>query len=298
MSFFGRFGFAVAALILICGAAAPVSNAQDNRLGQMQSRILDLNALMANSSGAYLGIEMSDVTSANMAQYKLSSEKGVIVRSIQAGSPAAKANLQADDVILEYAGTAVWSSYQFSRLVQETPPGRKVDLAVSRAGKRMTLTAELGQRDGPRRSSQDRQMEIWPEDPGQILRDFQFRYNNPRDYAFNAEPAGRPRLGVTLQPLTGQLGEYFGVPDGRGALVSFVVEGSPSAGKLKSGDVIIAADGKDVGGPEELMQLIRDKNEGALTLKVIRDKKEISVVVNLPARPSGGGSGSGPGIRL
>ena len=81
MSFFTRFGLAVAALILVCGAAAPVSRAQ-------QSRILDLNVLRPNSSGAYLGIEMSDVTSANMAQYKLSDERGVIVRSVQAGSPA------------------------------------------------------------------------------------------------------------------------------------------------------------------------------------------------------------------
>ncbi|MBP1623593.1 MAG: hypothetical protein H6Q07_1613 [Acidobacteria bacterium] len=290
MSFFTRFGLAVAALILVCGAAAPVSRAQ-------QSRILDLNVLRPNSSGAYLGIEMSDVTSANMAQYKLSDERGVIVRSVQAGSPAAKANLQADDVILEYAGTPVWSSYQFSRLVEETPPGRKVDLVVSRAGKRATLTAEVGMREGSRRSSQDRQMEITPDDLGQMFPGFPFRYNTPGDNRFSAQPAQRPRLGVTLQPLTGQLGEYFGVPENRGALVSSVVEGSPSAGKLKSGDVIIAADGKDIRGPEELMDLIRDKNEGTLTLKVIRDKKEISVVVNLPDRPSGDGS-SGPGIRL
>ena len=58
---------------------------------------------------------------------------------------------------------------------------------------------------------------------------------------------------------------------------------SPSAGKLKSGDVIISVDGKSVEDPDELNRLIRAKSEGTVNLKVIRDKKEIPVVVNLPA---------------
>jgi S1-C subfamily serine protease len=62
-----------------------------------------------------------------------------------------------------------------------------------------------------------------------------------------------------------------------------VNSGSPSAGKLKSGDVIIGADGKDIESPEALTQLIRSKSQGAVTLRVIRDKKEIKVVVDLPA---------------
>ena len=92
----------------------------------------------------------------------------------------------------------------------------------------------------------------------------------------------KPRLGITVQPLSDQLGAFLGVPSKKGILVSSVIDGSPSAGKLKSGDVIISVDGKSVENPDELTSLIRGKSEGTVNLKVIRDKKEISVVVNVP----------------
>ncbi len=110
---------------------------------------------------------------------------------------------------------------------------------------------------------------------------FQFRIPNQPDD--NSSTPRRPRLGVTLQPLTDQLGEFLGVPGKKGALVASVAEGSPSAGKLKSGDVIIGADGKSINNPEDLTQIVLNKSEGTITLKVIRDKKEITVAINLPA---------------
>ena len=117
MSSFAK--YQIAALIGLFASAAPLCQAQN----------------VMFSSGAYLGIQMADVTASNMSQYKLSSERGVIVRSVVKGSPAEAANLQNGDVILEFAGYPVWSSLQLSRLVQETPVGRKVELIVSRDGK-------------------------------------------------------------------------------------------------------------------------------------------------------------------
>jgi serine protease Do len=115
-----------------------------------------------------------------------------------------------------------------------------------------------------------------------------FRYQAPGDNRGDRSTTQtrKPRLGVTLQPVTDQLGEFLGIPGKKGALVSSVLAGSPSAGKLKSGDVIISADGKPISEPDDVIQLINNKSEGALNLKVIRDKKEISVVVNLPASPA------------
>jgi serine protease Do len=276
MSSFGRFGFAALAVLLICCAALPVYS---------QSRSL---VIQTNTSGAYLGIQMEDVTATNLSKYKLTSEKGVIVREVQKKSPAEDAKLQEDDVILEYGGYPVWSSAQMSHLVEETPVGRKVDLVVSRDGKRITLTAQIGSRDG--RRSENR-MEIIPGDRyGQMFRDFQFNFPDFRNRNAN-QPTSKPRLGVTLQPLSDQLAEYFGVPGKKGALISDVKEGSPSAGKLKSGDVIIRVDAKEVKDPEDVIQAVNDKSEGSLTLNIIRDKKEITVVVTLPARPAEEGKG-------
>jgi serine protease Do len=236
-----------------------------------------MQVFQMNSSGSYLGIAMDDVTAANLSKYKLSAERGVIVRSVSKGSPAEAANLKEDDVILEYGGFPVWSSIQFRRLVEDTPAGRNVDLVVSRDGKRMSLSVKIENREG-RRS--ENQLEI-PSLREFLDKTFQFQRPNAPDSRDSEEPAAqKPRLGVTLQPLTDQLGEYLGVPGKKGALVASINDGSASAGKIKPGDVIIKADGKTIDSPEELTQFIRN-SEGPVTFKIIRDKKEITVVVNL-----------------
>jgi serine protease Do len=275
MNFLKKYGIAITTVALVCFMALPVSNAQTKVLS---------NIMQLDSSGTYLGIHMEDVDGSNMSKYKLNSERGVIVRSVMKGSPAEAAGIKEDDVILEFAGTQVLSSMQLSRLVRETPVGRKADLVVSRDGKRTNLSATLEMRDS--RSAENR-FELVPQEPrGPGQRSFQFRipeYPGPAGPGSRSTAGNKPRLGITIQPLSDQLGEFLGVPGKKGVLVSEIIEGSPSIGKLKSGDVITSFDGTAVDNPEELTRLIRNKSEGSVTLKVIRDKKEISVVVNLPS---------------
>lgn len=271
MKYSVRFGIAIVVISVACSMALPSS--------QAQTRVFP-NARQLDLDGAYLGIQMKDVKAEDVAKYKLSGERGVIVSSVMKGSPAETANLKEEDVILEYGGFAVWSSSQLSRLVQETPAGRKVDMVVSREGKRINLNATLDDRNG--RNAEQR-IEIFPNNRfGPDQRYFQFRIPDvPERPDANPSPQ-KPRLGITVQPLSDQLAAFLGVPGKKGILVSSVIDGSPSAGKLKSGDVIISVDGKSVENPDELTSLIRGKSEGTVNLKVIRDKKEISVIVNVP----------------
>ncbi len=277
MNSYKTFWMGMAMVFIACFMALPLSNAQTSA----QTRIFS-NVLPSESSGAYLGIQMDDVDAGNMSKYRLANEKGVIVRSVVKGSPAETAGIKEEDVVLEFGGMQVWSSLHLSRLVRETPVGRKVDLLISRDGKSVRLSAKLERRDSGNAFDRGDMAPEGQFGPGQ--RSFQFRW--PEGFGSGADrgssPANRPRLGVTVQPLTGQLAEHFGVPGKKGVLVSEVMDGSPSAGKLKSGDVITAIDGKEFDTPEEMTRLIRNKSEGSTTLKVIRDKKEITVVVNLP----------------
>lgn len=267
MSFFNGWKAAIIAL-LVCIAAIP-TNAQQTRTF---SNLLQLN------SGTYLGIRMEDVTAEKVAKYKLNSERGVIIRSVEKGSPAEAANLRVDDVILEFAGTQVWSRMQLSRLVEETPPGRKVELTVLRDGTRLNLTAQVKERDG----EMDGRAEIIPRDLfGPNGRFFEYRAPEPLNRPDRSANT-KPRLGVTLQPLTDQLAEYFGVEGKKGVLVSSVAVNSLSSGKLFSGDIIVSADGKKIEIPDDLIQLVQNA-EGSISMKVVRNKKEITVVVNLPA---------------
>lgn len=246
--------------------------------------LAQIGLLQENLSGAYLGITMEDVTAVNMSQYKLNSERGVIVRSVQPGSPAEKASLREKDVLIEFGGHPIWSSFELSRLVQETPVGRKVDLGISRDGNRMTLNATIERRDTGRVADRGklppRQWSI--PDPNA----FPFRRPDAPDQSENSSADKKPQLGVTIQPLTDQLAEFFGVPGKKGVLISSVISGSPSDGKLKSGDVIIAADDMNINNPEELTMFVRNAKPGEIKLKIIRNKKESIVPISLSSEES------------
>ncbi len=289
-SWAGRWKAALAAAFLVALTSASLLPAQAKK---------EIKVLTQGADGSYLGIEMEDVTASNMASYKLNGERGVIVRSVEKGSPAEAATLQENDVILEYAGTPVFSSAQFSRLVRETPAGRKIDLVVSRDAKKLNLSAKIGQREGGS-DSMGGAFRVIPNERG--WEGFNFGGPEGRTFEFNMPggpgnafvtprgrsgtlAAGRPRLGVELQSLTPQMAEFLGVSGRKGVLVASVMDNSPATGKLKAGDVILRVDDRTIESPEDLTQLLMKKESSAkVELKIVREKKEQTVAVELAGR--------------
>lgn len=278
------------AICIAVGWAVPASHAQ-----MMQTIV------SPDTSGAFLGIRMEDVTDKNMSQYKLDSVQGVIVRSVVDGSPAESAGLKEDDVILDFAGIKVRSAIQLKRLVGETPVDREVGIVLSRNGEQKNISVRLKEQEN--RQAENGQNFMAPFS-GSTPRGNFFFWNPGRSERNPMMPAPernqmmpspeRPKLGITLQPLSDQLASFMGVSGGKGVLVSSVAKGSASDGKLKAGDVIISAEGKKVERPEDIADLVRQKDGGSVAFKVIRDKKEISVSVEI----EGGGGREGRGYRL
>jgi membrane-associated protease RseP (regulator of RpoE activity) len=88
---------------------------------------------------------------------------------------------------------------------------------------------------------------------------------------------GKPRLGVGLQELTPQLADYFGLKDRDGVLVSSVGEGSAAAkAGMKAGDVILSVGGTAVKGSGDVQRLVAKAEAGALEVKVLRDRREMT----------------------
>src|SRR5260370_1169069 len=87
--------------------------------------------------GAYIGVRVRDGDAS-------SPNAGVVIEDVAKDGPAEKAGMKAGDVIAEFDGERVRSSLQFTRLVRETPEGRSVQAALSRAGQRIpgTVTPE------------------------------------------------------------------------------------------------------------------------------------------------------------
>lgn len=94
-------------------------------------------------------------------------------------------------------------------------------------------------------------------------------------------------LGVTVQDLTEDLGEYFGLPDKNGVLVAKVLDKGPAqkAG-IKEGDIIKRFDNQPINNSKDLLSLVGKAQVGRrVKIAVIREKKELTLEAQVGERP-------------
>lgn len=231
----------------------------------------------SEGDGGWLGVTIAEVTAEKAKELKLPAERGVILAAVEAGSPAAKAGLKANDAVTEYNGQRIEGTAQFRRLVHETPAGRTVQLTIWRDGRAQSVSVQLGSFRG---HLETRFRALKP-------KNFEFHFEMPElDGKFFASRT--PTLGISAEDLSGQLGSYFGAPDGEGILVREVNPGTPAekAG-LKAGDVITKVDGERVRSISDLREKLREKREKkATSLTVLRKGAEMSLEVAVePPQP-------------
>ena len=244
----------------------------------------DLNIVVGDDGSSWLGVETHEVTADKAKELKLNAERGVVLGKVVADSPAAKAGLKENDVVTEINGQRVEGAAQFRRMIHEIPAGRSIQLTVWRDGRTQTVSATLGKSEERRHA-----MKMVAPTPGT----FAFRMPDipeipPMEWNGNMVfGGGQPRLGIDAEDVSGQLGAFFGAPDGEGILVRDVNSGSPAekAG-VKAGDVITSLNGeriRSVGELREKLSAKRDEKDRTVKLGVLRNKSEISLTVELPA---------------
>ncbi|HOG28016.1 MAG TPA: PDZ domain-containing protein [Vicinamibacterales bacterium] len=269
--------------------------------------------------GPRLGVQIRDVTADDVAKLKLPAQAGAVVEEVTKDSAAEKAGVKAGDVVVQYDGETVRSARQFTRLVRESVPDRTVKVVVLRDGRRVELNAAPAASAEPFgiRIDEEKLRDVEkklgaaaerlqrfrferrppapdPDSPGGRV----FRWRQPAptpapgggmlDWLLQGGGSwmfapGRGRLGVTVQELTPDLADYFGVKDG--LLVNSVQNDSPAArAGIRAGDVIQSVDGKAVTTANQLIGELADKN-GDVTIGLMRDRKPLSVRAALEERP-------------
>lgn len=246
--------------------------------------------------GSYLGVETQEVNRDNFAKFGLRDVRGVAVEKVLDNSPAQAGGLQNGDVIVRFNGDEVTSTRKLTRLISEVAPDHQAKLTVVRGGSERDLTVTLAKRPAPKFENGNfewatpmppmgspGEMPKMPEMPDmsqlpKIPNVLQVAPGEGGVYMWSAR--GSRQIGVGLTPLTKQLGDYFGVADGNGLLITNVRENSPAAKVgLKAGDVIVEADGKTLKGDFDLIKLLNEKKEGDVELTIIRDRGRQTVRV-------------------
>ena len=226
----------------------------------------------------YIGVVPEEITRENMSRYGLSSVRGVGISRVSEGSPAEKAGLRKGDVILQFDGEPVTSTRKLFRLIGEASPEQTVRLTISRSGSEQQMSVTLGLREDAERQLRalterqrglldqvPRAPKVWGNDGPGV---FSYSFGNNR------------RVGITSTTLTKQLADYFGVTAGHGLLITSVGENSPAAkGGLRAGDVITEVNGERVEDTDDFVRALNRKDEGEVTLTIIRDKSQRTIRV-------------------
>jgi serine protease Do len=121
---------------------------------------------------AMLGVNLVNLTPELAEGFGMQNQQGVVVQNVVDGSPADKAGLRRNDVIVDLNGMPVADSDKFRFKIADFPSGAKVKLGVLRDGKRMTMEVTLADRDTMLASAQGKQS-IVPDtdDIGMSVRD-------------------------------------------------------------------------------------------------------------------------------
>jgi serine protease Do len=197
---------------------------------------------MLEKSGAvtrgYLGVQVQDLTAELAKGLKVPLEKGAVVGEVTADTPAAKAGLKADDVIVAIDSEEVPTASALTRKVAMKSPGATSTLTVYRGGQKLDLKVKLGTRPDLEKVSE------------------------------RSAPAGKvtqEKLGLALQDVPPQLRAQQGIP--QGALIAQVQPGSPAdrAG-LRPGMMVIEVAGKPVLSARDAQRLLSEAKGGQVVL--------------------------------
>jgi membrane-associated protease RseP (regulator of RpoE activity) len=97
-------------------------------------------------SGGYLGTYLGDVSDERAREFKLPESRGAFVGRVEAGSPADKAGLKENDVLLSFNEIKIQNRAHFHRLLLATPAGGKINLGISRNGSPLVLAVSPAER--------------------------------------------------------------------------------------------------------------------------------------------------------
>ena len=215
----------------------------------------------------WLGARVQNITDDMAESLGLGKAKGAIVGSVTHEGPAAKAKIEAGDVILSFDGKEVNEHSRLSRLVGETAVGKTVKVKIWRKGQEIEVDVILGE------------FELANDDKNEN-QNTKGTSKNTTEYPVV--------LGLKLSGITAELRHQFKLRENVKGIVVIGVDFESAGGQvgLRQGDVIAEVNQKEISKPEEFASMIEsakhDKKKNVLLL-VSREGELIFVPMKLEA---------------
>jgi serine protease Do len=198
----------------------------------------------------WLGVQIQPVTEEIASALGRANQEGALVAEVMADSPAARAGLQAGDLILSVDSRPVSQVKDLPRMVADIRPGVKAVLAIQRDGTEKAVDLIVG---------------VMPSEEMQAAAP-----------APETGAPSEPRLGLYLAPLTPDAREAQGLnPGAKGVLVAGIEKGSAAekAG-IRPGSLVTMVGNQEVNSPDEAASRVREaigSGDRAVLLRVEQD---------------------------
>ena len=214
----------------------------------MARRVMDMLIDKGYVVRGYLGVVPQTVDEEMALALGLDESQGALIASVEPGTPAEKAGLKEQDVVLEIDGRKVNDDNDFRLRVAEHNPGDKVKLKVVRNGDIKNITVTLTERPDDRPPEQLGEKET-------------------------------KKLGIKVANLTTDRARRYGFEDEEGVLVTDVKQGSSAYRKgVREGDLITSVNREEVTSVREYDRIIDKLKAGDVVM--LRLKKRLRDAIN------------------
>ncbi len=218
--------------------------------------VIDQLIQYGKTKRGWLGVRIQGVTDDIADSLSLGKARGALVASTTPDGPAAKAGIQAGDVITEFDGKPIDEMRKLPRYVADTPIDKTVTVKLIRGGKELTKdvkVAEMPQSDEQEEQQSDKQSDdVAPPTGAKIA-----------------------ALGVDVAAITPDLRQEYSVGDDvKGVVVIKVDPNGPAAERgVSTGDVIKAVNQEAIAKAADLTAKIADaKKAGKKSVLLLVEK--------------------------
>lgn len=191
----------------------------------------------------WLGVRIQHVTDAIAESLGLGKTRGaIVVGSVTPDGPASKADIKPGDIIIEFDGKELNEKARLSRLVAETPVGKKAKVKIWRNGQIVEKDIVLGEFE----SAQEKGM--IPSEKGKAI------------------PDGKESvevLGMHIGSITPERKERYNIrKETKGAIILKIDRNSiAEEAQLVPGDVIVEVNQKELAGPQEFVKTVAEAKQ-------------------------------------
>ena len=200
----------------------------------MANRIIDQLIHEGQVTRGFLGVTLQPIDAELAACYKLNKIYGALITDVVKGSPADKAGLKQEDVIVAYNGKEVDSLSTFRNAISLMSPNSRVVLKIVREGKFLEVPVMIAQA---------------PKEEG---------------------VSSLQRVGIRVQNLTAEHAKKLGIsPETKGVIIVSVEPGSTAAASgIAPGQLILAVNRQRVSSVDELNAVLKDSGNDSILLMV------------------------------